>query len=734
MTPGFQFWNSGAGTPGRANAIVSFRGLSVFQPNPTSQSGSVFWNGGYMAAGSAFLPIYDVERVEIIKGPQTALYGTNTFAGAVNFVPASPGDEFSGKASVSYSPSHQDGYNITAAAGGPVTDKFGLRVAGMHERVGGDWYYDNGEALGEENTTSISATAEFEPSESFRLKLNGFYVDGDDTSGHVSQLGPVLPGDCNIIYTGDFKSIETREITRSYTTDLSTLPRRTFCGEIPDFDDPNVPLNFSAAATITDAVLSGGDGVALLSNLPPELKGHVPNWPGKLGGNYDLWRVDLGAEYDVANDHTFSFQIARGESGAFNLSDSNHGLPRPGNPETAGIRLGSIVRGTVDTNVEARITSGDEERLRYMIGVNYYKLRNYQGFNSGTWFVLRETRENYGVFGSLDYDITEEFTLSLEGRYAEDDLTVDFSGTTGQNPYSIEDRTQSFGKFMPRVILSYQPTDDLNIYTNWSQSYIQGQNSEAARYRDLTGIDLGIGVFTPTQKLDAYEIGVKQTPLDWLNYSLAGYYYDWKNQTFGDVVFTAIGFVSAQVPGDSRVYGLDFETNMSPTEWFDLTLGLTYLDVKFTDYAAAGSPPTAVFAVGANPGRQPGELFSADGNTPRYTPEWRGNFTGTLNVDRLTGMERPAWISLTGTWQDDFFVDNHNYGRVKGFWKFNMRAGVAVSDQLTVELYGNNITNDLSRGNFGGTTTAIGTPNGDRKTFGPISTKREVGVKLSATF
>ena len=471
-----------------------------------------------------------------------------------------------------------------------------------------------------------------------------------------------------------------------------------------------------------------------MQDIPPEIQGNVPSFPDGLGSNYDLWRVDLGVEYDLPNNHTFTTQLARGESGSFALADSNHGLPRPGDDPDAGIRLGAIVRGTVESNFETRVTSGDDNRLRYMLGVNYYELENYQGFVAGAWFVLKETRENLGVFGSLEYDINEQFTLSLEGRWADDELTVDFSGITGSDPYAIENRAQKYSEFMPRVILSYQPTEQLNLYANWSKSYNQGQNSEAARYLELTGIDLGVGTFTPTQELDAYEIGIKHAPADWWSYALAAFYYDWANQTFGDVVFTSIGFVSAQVPGSSDVTGFEFETNMSPTNWFELTAGFSYNDVKFTDYAAAGSVATAVLSVGASPGRQIGELFSSNGKRTRYVPKYTGSFTGRIAIDELVGMNRAAWVQLTGTVTGDFFVDNHNWGRVAGYWKFNARAGMDINENVSVELYGRNLTNDLSYGNFGGTTTSFGTPNADRRSFGPIAERREIGIRFSYEF
>ncbi len=732
LTPGFQYFNSGASIAGRSNPNLSFRGLSVFQPNPTSSTGSIFWNGSYMAAGGGLLPLIDLERAEVIKGPQTAFYGVNTFAGAVNFIPAGPGDEISGKGSVSFSPSNENSYNVTAAVGGPISDTFGVRVAAMQERVGADWQYRNGEPHGQENTTTFTGVAEWDATESFRVKLNGFYVDSDDTSDRVSQLAPVLPGQCNRTFTGEFFDIATREVTRTYTTDLSQSNRRLFCGVIPDFDD--LPPSFGAANTITPDVLSGGTPLSVFQTLPPELQGHVQSVPDGLGSNYEVWRIDLNTEYDLANNHTLSSQLAYGEYGSFNLSDSNHGLPRPGNAPNAGIILGSIVRGTSETYFETRVTSGGEEKLRYMIGTNYYTLDNYQGFVAGAWNVLLETRKNFGIFGSVDYDITDQLTASLEGRWNKDQLLVKFQGFTG-TAGTVADAEQKYSKFMPRVILSYQPTDDVNLYANWSRSYAPGQNSQHENYKQLTGIDLGLGTFTPTQRLDAYEIGLKQQPTDWLNYAVSAYHYKWQNQNFGEVTLLASGAApSVNVPGSSRVYGIEFEAQAALSDWFELTGSMTYNDVAFTDYAASGSVVTNVLAAGANPPRQPGEIFSANGARGRYIPAWRGNITGRVAVNELVGMERQAWVQLTGIMTGDFAIEQLDYNVVSGYWKFNARAGVEINENFSVEIYGNNITNDLSYGNFGGTTTHIGSANGDRRTFTPLPEKREIGIQLSSKF
>lgn len=729
FTPGFTFQNVGqGGAGGRQNPNIRFRGIGVQQASPASRAGAVFWDGGYISDGAGILPLIDLERVEVIKGPQNAFFGRNTFAGAINYLPAEPGDEFSGKGSITYSPSQESSYNLTAAAGGPITDTVGLRVAFMQERVGADWNYDNGDPAGQENTTAITAVTTWDATETATFKASGFYVRSDDTRALQSQSAPVLAGDCNRTFSGNFRSVADGSNAGSFTTDLSQSPRNLFCGEIPDWDE--VPPNLSIVGDVdenTPIYLPFSPTIAQMSALPPELEGlGIPERPDGLGVEYKLWRVDLSGDIELPNEHTLSVELARGESTNRSITENNFGTPALFGD---GVWLTGIASWVRDTYAEARVTSGGDERLRYTIGASYYKQDNkstdYSAF-FGTNNLNFETGENFGIFGSVDYDITDQITLSLEGRWNEDTQTLDFDGVSGTNVGALTDLEQKYSKFMPRVILSYQATEDLNVYASWSKSNLQGIFTNAEDYTAATGFDLGLDVFTPVQTLTAYEVGVKQQVADWLNYSIAGYHMDWKNQTFFEL---SPAFVAANLPGDSRYYGIDAELNANPTDWLNVVAGVSYNDVEFTDFGGTGSIAGSVLAAGQ---LVTGNQIDATGNRPRYMPEWTGSFSTTLAVGELFDLERAAWVRLDGIYQGQFYIDNFEWNSVSGHWKFNARAGVDINDNLTVELYGNNLTNDLSWTTAGGTTSIQGSPN--RKTFGPLPKKREIGLKLLASF
>ena len=751
VTTGFEFQNIGpGGTGGRHNPNIRFRGLSVQQGSPASRAGAVFWNGGYISDGAGILPLIDLERVEVLKGPQTAFFGRNTFAGAVNYIPATPGEEFSAKVSLAYSTSDESSHNFTAAVGGPISDKVGVRFALMEERVGADYLFDNGDPLGEQNNTAITALATFEVSDAFNFQVSGFYVDSDDSMALQSQDAPVAAGSCDKTYSGEIRGVGSGANVGSFSTDLSQSPRNLFCGDIPDWDA--VRPNISPVGRITDntPLFNGcfapvpfppfcffslqSNPWSFVTQLPPELEGlGIVDAPDGLGNTYELWRADVSGEYELTNGGVVGAQFARGESTSWRIFDNNFGTPlpngiNPGQPWLAG--QASWVR---DTYAEARYTPPAGERMNYVVGASYYSqdnhLTDFSSFGATNNLQLQEG-DNVGVFGSVDFQLTEQWTVSLEGRWNRDTQTLLYDGRSiaqGIDPEPLENLEQQYSAFMPRLIVSYQPSENTNLYGHFSNSNLQGIFTNAADYSQATGVLLDIGVFTPKQTLSAFEIGLKQRVGGWLNYSVALYFMDWKNQTFFDL---SPLFVAANLAGDSETRGVEVEFDLAPSDWFNLSGGFTYNDVEFTDFAGTGSVASAVLA--PPPTLALGQQISSVGGRPRYIPEWTGSLSAVLQLDQLVGMSNSIWLRIDGIYQGQFYVDNFEWNSVDGYWKLNARLHADISDSFSLELYGTNLTNDLSYTTAGGTTSVSGSLN--RKTFAPLPHKREVGLKLIANF
>ncbi|MCY3604514.1 MAG: TonB-dependent receptor [Gammaproteobacteria bacterium] len=755
VTPGFVFQTIGAGGfGGRYNPAIRFRGLGVQQATPASRAGAVFWNGAYVSDGAGILPLMDLERVEILKGPQTAFFGRNTFAGAVNYIPATPGDEFSGKVSLSYSASDESSHNFTGSVGGPISDKVGVRIALSQERVGADWAFDNGDPLNEENTTAVTGTATFEASDALSFQVTGFYVDSDDTRILQSQEAHVAAGSCNRTYTGNFRSVGTGQNDGSFTTDLSQSPRATFCGNMPDWDA--TPVNFSdvgnidASTPLFSTFFWFGFPFPVSSNpwsfvttLPPEMEGvSMVSPPGGLENVYELWRIDLSGEYQLANDGVITAQIARGESSSWVINDNNFGTPtvRPAvlppflPTNTSGAWLSSIASWVRDTYIETRYTPPAGERMNWTIGASYYTQDNqraaFQAFGP-THNLNFQDGDNFGIFGSVDYALTEQWTLSLEGRWNTDTQTIVYDGVSvlqnPNDPGAIVDAEQKYSAFMPRLIISWQPSENTNLYAHFSKSNLQGIDTNAGDYTERTGIPLGLGFFTPKQTLSAFEVGLKQQLGGWLNYAVAVFAMDWDNQTFFELS-PAPFFTAANLFGDAEIRGMEIEFDVSPNEWFNFSGGFAYNSVEFVDFAGAGSVASAVLA----PTLSLGQQISSVGYRPRYMPEWTGSLSTTVQVGQMAGLASNVWLRLDGIYMGQFYIDNFEWNSVEGHWKLNARLHADIDECWSVEAYGTNLTNDLSHTTAGGTTSITGSLN--RKNFAPLPRKREVGLRVTYNF
>ncbi|WP_446831431.1 TonB-dependent receptor [Candidatus Foliamicus sp.] len=738
VTPGFAFQNVGpGGTGGRHNPNIRFRGLSVQQGSPASRAGAVFWKGGYISDGAGILPLIDLERIEVLKGPQTAFFGRNTFAGAVNYIPAGPGEEFGGKASLSYSGSDDTSYNFTAAVGGPISERAGVRFAFMQQKVGGDFQFDNGDPIGEQNNTAVTGLATFEVSDALSFQVSGFYVDSDDTMALQSQNAPVAAGSCNRTYSGTIRAVGSGANAGSFSTDLSQSPRNLFCGNAPDWDA--VEPNLSAAGKITAGtpLFQFSNPWSFVQNLPPELRSFgIVDPPDGLGNTYELWRADLSAEYELANEGVVSAQFARGESTSWRIFDNNFGTPTLFVfANSADPWLSAQASWVRDTYAEVRYAPQPQERINYVVGASYYaqdnRLTDFSSFGATNNLNFQDG-DNFGVFGSVEYQLTEQWTVSLEGRWNRDTQTILYDGISiaqGIDPAPLENLEQQYSAFMPRLIISWQPNENMNFYGHFSNSNLQGIFTNATDYSQATMVEVPLGIFTPKQTLSAFEVGVKQRVGGWLSYAVAVYFMDWENQTFFELSPAPL-FVAANLAGDSETTGIDVEFEVTPSEWLSVSGGFSFNDVEFTDFAGTGSVATAVLA--PPPTLAIGQQISSVGGRPRYVPEWTGSLSATLQLDELVGFANGAWLRVDGIYQGQFYIDNFNYNSVDGYWKINARLHADISDVFAVELYGTNLTNDLSYTTAGGTTSIFGLPH--RKTFAPLPRKREVGLKVKASF
>ena len=219
---GFQHSAQGGQAPGRVNSQLRFRGMNVnsLSEDPSLNVATMFLDGIYVIGGYHTIPLEEVERVEVVKGPQSALYGRSTFGGAVNYITKDPSSEdFQGKASLLIG---EDGERMLhSSIEGPITDALSGRLAAKFYERDGIFTASDGGEMGAEETKNIMGTL-VAKGDNYKMKLRIFHSKDHDGS----PAGGLVIGYLNDTCTG--KSVSTSD--PNYPT---VSPKLYMCGMVP---------------------------------------------------------------------------------------------------------------------------------------------------------------------------------------------------------------------------------------------------------------------------------------------------------------------------------------------------------------------------------------------------------------------------------------------------------------------------------------------------------------------
>ena len=749
-TPSFDFQNVGTGgASGRANPQIRFRGIGLQISDPNAPVAGTFYDSVFVPQGIGLLPLVDLEQVEVIKGPQTAFFGRNTFAGAANFIPGTPGDEWEGRISLEGSATDVDeGYSLNGTIGGPLSENFRARLTVSTEKTPAAHEFRDGSPLGEENTDAVLGSIDFDITDDITLGYTGYFVDGDDTYG-ISSIN-ATDTNCDRTFDGTLRNVVTGETIGDFSTDLSVpggnfpfgpffnvnnpTTSTLFCGEIPEFTSSNqVNPAFGGAPDNPNANANFLENTQLPAGIGDAFDNFI-DAPGGIGNTYETWRNKFSVSANIGSGFTVDAYVSNGRYRNWGTFDNTFGLGDT--PTFAG-----FINNNEDTSAEIRITSPSENnRLRYAFGVNYQEIEN-DAFQTGFNILTSQESETLGIFGSVDFDITDEITISGEARWQDDDSTLLQDGSPEAE---FETQSQDFQDFLPRVILSYQPEGlDLNLYGSWSQSSIAGNQTGATSFGasllsdlqafnpDATAADTGFdadaaGFFTPVQTLEAFEIGLKHRLNSQFSYSIAAYQMDWENQVFFVLSPT---FVSLAQPGDSEYTGIEAEIEYDPSDWLSLNASVNYVDGTFDDFIATGSVAAAVLAPGLLNNTT---AIDASGNEVRYNPALTGTFSAEVALDSLINVE--SFIRADVNYTGEFFIDNFEFNEVDAAARINLRAGAQINETFGIEIFGTNITDDLTPTTQGGTTFTSFFSQNTRRFFAQAPRGAEYGARVTANF
>jgi len=773
LVPGLFSIDQGPAIRG-ANNNFSLRGLNAQSGSnntdfPQFASPTV---STYIGETPVFFPltIKDIERVEVLRGPQGTLYGSGSTGGTIRFIPKRP--EFDGytvDASTEFSvteASDELNFGFDGVINIPViADSLAVRVAAGYEQLGG--FID---------ANSLAATDSLANSPSDLLGTPTPRVPGDITSGFI--LAPEKD-------TNDYDNWYVRASALWQVTDNAEALLSYHHQESNEDDIQGSNIGFTGGDFDNSVVRYPG---SLFDNVAGIPGGAYPNgattFPAN-DGDYEhnkLGKSPYEAETDVVSLDvnvqlgfaTFtsassyfdtSTKYTRTEAGFYNTT------PSPGNINLAYLygfypRLIGVDQDTLSKDgftQEIRLASDWDKPYQFVVGAYYHEedtnwsldaeipglnefdqaiLGGY-GFNpqlpDDVFTVDFDTEfEDIALFGEFTYNISDkwqvtggfrafwqEFTAQIVqtapfcGAFCAND-GLDPLGTVAVAPVKSDVSDQLF-----KFNTSYDINDDTMAYFTWAEGFRRGGANPLPTGGILASLP-NLVTYEP-DKVTNYEIGVKGRLGDSVTYSLAGYYIDWKNFQFD------AGTPSAQVAvyngSDARTVGVELEARGRITEQLRFNFGYNYTDSQVTqdfviqDCAAFSSCTAIVDSIAFNDGDNmpgvPKHSFSGglDFEQPLKSNGWLLNW-------HIDGSYRSKAQSTFNPAVDEgrvfFEIDSFS------IWNASL---TLVADKWTAGVYARNLFSE--EGITGGTPAGLV---GNQSQFRYVTRPRTVGLALTYSY
>lgn len=642
QVPGLQIKSSFSAS----NPTIFIRGVGINDFNPANSGaiGVMVDDMFYNSTTGQLFQLFDLDRVEVLKGPQGTLYGRNTTGGVLSVHTKEPGFETGGYVTATYGRFNQ--LDLEGAVTLPVNDKLAFRVSGVS------------------NTRDGTRDIAF-PDGTSREKN-----DVDFQAGRVQMLFEP---------TTELKILGKLEYGKSSATSRS-------------YESQGL-INFSTGQYGLDDYggVCGGRGAAICGDA----FGYVDN-PDPYAGaenikdtpeEVEAFTANLQVEWDLGD---FELTSVTGY-----LDTSREAILEV---DASPNRLIEeyIKDGSEQFSQEVRLASDWDGPLSLIAGAFYLQdeLTGQDSFElladlnptpgtpyfDATNFILRTDRfytqktDTFAVFAQSDYELTDRLTATLGARFTWEERTLDhvaYAGPVDAVPlkgkvpvyatlldtsnFATDELTFEEPTF--RAALSYDVSDDVMMYASVSRGFKSGGFNTGA-----TSDPIEASVVKP-EKLMAYEAGVKS---EWFDHTLranaSAFYYDYTDlQVFG----LAPGAVPTQTlfnAEEAEIKGLEFDLTALPASGLELSLAGTYLDAEYTSFV------TPI-----------GQDFS--GNTMVAAPEWSLVARGRYDTGPIWG-DLGLVASVDAAYTGDQFFDTQNTDRLaqEGYWLANARLALAPRD------------------------------------------------------
>jgi iron complex outermembrane receptor protein len=707
-----------AATPGLAfedfsssfSAAPVMRGLTQVNVSSDVQNVASFVDGIYIQRNYAIdIGLADVQRIEVVKGPQSALYGQNAFAGAINYVLNKPGDEFEGYGEFT---GGSDGrLDYEAAFGGPLIEgKLGLRGYYGHTEFDGTWKNElaglsaKDARLGWTDNDTYSLVAVATPVD--WLSVEATYMNVERNIGNRAGWS---------VNTGDVQN------TGNCGPRVGTSTRLAFiCGEISN--DPNAYR--SAASTRPAGAVNLGIATPGFINETDFYHAQAKaEFTDSLSLIYQYGKVnskgqEISSPAVNAVSPSFTTNLTALAMGVFQVGAFNAGQKEGSTNDFKSHELrleyappGSPLKATIGAYQSEFV---DVYRFNLTsLAPGLPLLDTTSGFldMTGFAFPLRNLRNSGDIdafFGALSYTFFDRLTVGAEVRYNDESRSVlDVAANITQ--------TAVFTDTLPRFSIDYKLTDAVLLYASAAKGLKAG-GFNGVRAGTVT-IPQEEQAFGPESNW-TYEVGAKSTLFDGrLVLNAALFSVDWSDMQIQALPSNTPPALVPNTPvifrnlGNAESRGIELETLFAATDKLTLNLSASYIDPKFSDETLSfrfnGRCDDIVCP----------RSTSVGGNTLPRTPKTQ--LSGGAEWTTTFGNDFEFFVRGDVTYQSEMQIEEMNIGQIPPRTLVNARLGVA-KDGWSADLWGRNIFNDeyVANSFFIISGVSYGTSLGEQATYG----------------
>lgn len=546
ITPGLSFAQTGY-TPQPTIRGVGTRGVSAGEESTVS----LYIDGIYQPyMTNGFFKLNSVERIEVLKGPQSTLYGRNSTGGAINVVTRAPADGFAAKVSASYGSFNETVGKIYVGGGNEV---FGADISAVYYSADG-YLHDiiSNDDRGQQNDYVVRGKVRFQPNEFVTLTLSASHAQSED---YTANLGRPVNGNTiarrwiptPLLPTGTYDIARGQDIPFKTLTDNIAL--------IGEFEIGDMTLNVVSSYMRTKTKLYANDPSATAAPV-------FRSWTS----------ADPSSTYNEV-------YLRSGEG-----------------------RFEWIVGGVIFSD-EAPYT---DYRIYTWNGVN--------GPGSRFTFTQHENAvgtESSAIYGQVTFEFTEQLTVTVGVRYTDEEkwmkrinyMTGQVAGIVEAGdpdlPYLVPPtvfpntlvKTQ-FTNTSPSINITYKFNEDYMVYAKAGSGFKSGIYSAGSSNQ------------TPAdpEEITQYELGIKSDPLPWLRVNASVYYSDYKGlQAVSRDPITLAPVL--QNAANAVIQGFELEIYARPIDNLNINFGLALTDGEYESWPAAQVtfPATAVNPPAATP-------------------------------------------------------------------------------------------------------------------------------------